>query len=136
MCGSTVADISTGRVGAPLICCEIKLRDWVEGTYISNMEQKLIFTRKLFTPLLTVHFFSGGYTSQDKPNPRGEVLIGGPNVTMGYYRNESNNQDFFVDEKGQRWFCTGDVGEVYPDGCLQIVGEYFYALENFPLMRP
>lgn len=88
-----VADISTGRVGAPLICCEIKLRDWAEG----------------------------GYTSQDKPNPRGEILIGGPNVTMGYYRNESNTQDFFVDEKGQRWFCTGDVGEIYPDGCLQIV---------------
>ncbi|CAB1442275.1 unnamed protein product [Pleuronectes platessa] len=40
---------------------------------------------------------------------------------MGYYRNESKNQDFFVDEKGQRWFCTGDVGEIYPDGCLQIV---------------
>lgn len=43
---------------------------------------------------------------------------------MGYYRNESNDQDFFADEKGQRWFCTGDVGEVYPDGCLQIVGVY------------
>lgn len=26
-----VADYSTGRVGAPLICCEIKLRDWQEG---------------------------------------------------------------------------------------------------------
>ncbi|XP_073342773.1 long-chain-fatty-acid--CoA ligase 4 [Pagrus major] len=88
-----VADISTGRVGAPLLCCEIRLRDWAEG----------------------------GYTSKDKPNPRGEILIGGPNVTMGYYRNESNNQDFFVDENGQRWFCTGDVGEIYPDGCLQIV---------------
>uniref|UniRef100_UPI0037E8D553 long-chain-fatty-acid--CoA ligase 4 n=1 Tax=Semicossyphus pulcher TaxID=241346 RepID=UPI0037E8D553 len=88
-----VADVSTGRVGAPLLCCEIKLRDWAEG----------------------------GYTSKDKPNPRGEILIGGPNVTMGYYRNESNVQDFFVDERGQRWFCTGDVGEIYPDGCLQIV---------------
>ncbi|XP_056140407.1 long-chain-fatty-acid--CoA ligase 4 [Lampris incognitus] len=88
-----VADISTGRVGAPLICCEIRLRDWVEG----------------------------GYTNEDKPHPRGEILIGGPNVTMGYYRSESNDQDFFVDDKGQRWFCTGDVGEIHPDGCLQIV---------------
>ncbi|KAM7389475.1 hypothetical protein PAMP_023451 [Pampus punctatissimus] len=88
-----VADISTGRVGSPLICCEVRLRDWADG----------------------------GYTSKDKPNPRGEILIGGPNVTMGYYRNESHNQDFFVDENGQRWFCTGDVGEIYPDGCLQIV---------------
>uniref|UniRef100_A0A8C3ATT0 long-chain-fatty-acid--CoA ligase n=1 Tax=Cyclopterus lumpus TaxID=8103 RepID=A0A8C3ATT0_CYCLU len=88
-----VVDISTGRVGAPLICCEVRLRDWAEG----------------------------GYTSRDEPNPRGEILIGGPNVTMGYYRQESKDQDFFADEKGQRWFCTGDIGEIYPDGCLQIV---------------
>ncbi|XP_037117441.1 long-chain-fatty-acid--CoA ligase 4 isoform X1 [Syngnathus acus] len=88
-----VADISTGRVGAPLICCELRLRDWAEG----------------------------GYTSKDKPNPRGEILIGGPNVTMGYFKYESKDEDFFVDESGQRWFCTGDVGEVHPDGCLQIV---------------
>ncbi|XP_029962602.1 long-chain-fatty-acid--CoA ligase 4 [Salarias fasciatus] len=118
-----VADISTGRVGAPLICCEIRLRDWAEG----------------------------GYTSKDLPHPRGEILIGGPNVTMGYYRAESNDQDFFVDENGQRWFCTGDVGEIYPDGCLQIVdrkkdlvklqaGEYVSlgkvesALKNCPLI--
>ncbi|KAM6953052.1 long-chain-fatty-acid--CoA ligase 4 isoform 1-T2 [Lycodopsis pacificus] len=87
------SDISTGRVGAPVICSEIRLRDWPEG----------------------------GYTSRDEPNPRGEILIGGPNVTMGYYKQESHDQDFFVDIKGQRWFCTGDVGEIYADGCLQIV---------------
>lgn len=28
---STVADNSTGRVGAPLLCCEFRLRDWAEG---------------------------------------------------------------------------------------------------------
>lgn len=89
-----VVDYSTGRVGAPLICCEIKLRDWAEG----------------------------GYTKQDKPHPRGEILIGGPNVTRGYYKTDfGNNSDFFVDENGQQWFCTGDVGEIHPDGCLQIV---------------
>ncbi|XP_030638129.1 long-chain-fatty-acid--CoA ligase 4b [Chanos chanos] len=116
-------DYSTGRVGAPLICCEIKLRDWAEG----------------------------GYTSQDKPYPRGEIMIGGPNVAMGYYKNEELNEDFWVDEAGQRWFCTGDVGEVHPDGCLKIVdrkkdlvklqaGEYVSlgkieaALKNCPLI--
>lgn len=88
-----VADNSTGRVGAPLVCCEIRLRDWAEG----------------------------GYTRNDNPNPRGEVLIGGPNVTQGYYSRENNDNDFFADENGQQWFCTGDIGEVYPDGCLQIV---------------
>ncbi|NXC62660.1 ACSL4 ligase, partial [Aleadryas rufinucha] len=89
-----VADYSTGRVGAPLICCEIKLRDWQEG----------------------------GYTNRDKPNPRGEIIIGGPNVSMGYFKNEEKTtEEFSVDENGQRWFCTGDIGEFHPDGCLQII---------------
>lgn len=68
--------------------------------------------------------FQGGYTSKDKPHPRGEILIGGANVTLGYYKQEHMNQDYFVDKAGQRWFCTGDIGEVHPDGCLQIVGVY------------
>uniref|UniRef100_A0A4W6E6P4 long-chain-fatty-acid--CoA ligase n=1 Tax=Lates calcarifer TaxID=8187 RepID=A0A4W6E6P4_LATCA len=91
---SEVWDYSTGRVGAPLVCSEITLKDWEEG----------------------------GYYSTDKPNPRGEILIGGPNVTMGYYKNEAKNrEDFYVDENGQRWFCTGDIGEFHPDGCLKII---------------
>ncbi|NWR55327.1 ACSL4 ligase, partial [Bucorvus abyssinicus] len=119
-----VADYSTGRVGAPLICCEIKLRDWQEG----------------------------GYTTKDKPNPRGEIIIGGPNVSMGYFKNEEKTtEEFSVDENGQRWFCTGDIGEFHPDGCLQIIdrkkdlvklqaGEYVSlgkveaALKNCPLI--
>lgn len=67
--------------------------------------------------------FSGGYTNKDKPNPRGEIIIGGPNVSMGYFRNEEKTtEEFSVDENGQRWFCTGDIGEFHPDGCLQIIG--------------
>uniref|UniRef100_A0A8C7JJE8 long-chain-fatty-acid--CoA ligase n=1 Tax=Oncorhynchus kisutch TaxID=8019 RepID=A0A8C7JJE8_ONCKI len=91
---SEMWDYSTGRVGAPLICSEITLKDWEEG----------------------------GYYSTDKPHPRGEIVIGGPNVTMGYYKNEvKNREDFFVDSNGQRWFCTGDIGEFHPDGCLKII---------------
>ncbi|KAG8448039.1 hypothetical protein GDO86_015221 [Hymenochirus boettgeri] len=87
-----VCDYSTGRVGAPLTCCEVKLRDWQEG----------------------------GYTNRDKPHPRGEIIIGGHNVSMGYFKKE-NSEDFYVDENGQRWFCTGDIGEFHADGCLQII---------------
>ncbi|XP_068440657.1 long-chain-fatty-acid--CoA ligase 3a [Clinocottus analis] len=91
---SEMWDYSTGRVGGPLVCCEIKLQDWLEG----------------------------GYRRTDKPHPRGEILVGGPNVTMGYYKNEARNQeDFFTDESGQRWFCTGDIGEFHADGCLKII---------------
>lgn len=68
--------------------------------------------------------FLGGYRSSDKPHPRGEILIGGLNVTMGYYKSEAKNQeDYFVDENNQRWFCTGDIGEIHEDGCLKIIGE-------------
>ncbi|XP_061878799.1 long-chain-fatty-acid--CoA ligase 3b isoform X2 [Entelurus aequoreus] len=91
---SEIWDYSTGRVGAPLVCSEIMLKDWEEG----------------------------GYYSTDKPNPRGEIVMGGPNVTMGYYKNDTKNrEDFFVDAKGQRWFCTGDIGEFHSDGCLKII---------------
>uniref|UniRef100_A0A8C1N4G1 long-chain-fatty-acid--CoA ligase n=1 Tax=Cyprinus carpio TaxID=7962 RepID=A0A8C1N4G1_CYPCA len=91
---SQLWDYSTGRVGAPLVCCEIQLKDWIEG----------------------------GYRSTDRPCPRGEILVGGPNVTMGYYKNkQKNSEDFFMDEKGQRWFCTGDIGEFHGDGCLKII---------------
>uniref|UniRef100_A0AAY4EFG1 long-chain-fatty-acid--CoA ligase n=1 Tax=Denticeps clupeoides TaxID=299321 RepID=A0AAY4EFG1_9TELE len=87
-------DYSTGRVGAPLICCEIRLKNWEEG----------------------------GYRCTDKPHPRGEILIGGPSITMGYYKNQQKTQeDFFTDKNGQRWFCTGDIGEFHPDGCLAII---------------
>lgn len=50
-------------------------------------------------------------------------------MTMGYYKKKSNNgEDFFVDEKGQRWFCTGDIGEFHPDGCLKIIGETLHKI--------
>lgn len=45
-------------------------------------------------------------------------------MTMGYYKNEAKTKaDFFEDENGQRWLCTGDIGEFDPDGCLKIIGE-------------
>lgn len=43
---------------------------------------------------------------------------------MGYYKSEAKKQeDFFEDENGRRWFCTGDIGQIHQDGCLQIIGE-------------
>lgn len=84
---------------------------------------------KQFKHVLAFHGFlntllSGSYRSTDEPHPRGEILVGGPNVTMGYYKSDGKNQeDFFVDGNGQRWFCTGDIGEIHEDGCLKIIGK-------------
>lgn len=28
----------------------------------------------------------GGYHASDKPNPRGEIVVGGENISVGYYK--------------------------------------------------
>jgi len=87
-------DRTTGRVGPPIGSCEVKLVSWEEG----------------------------GYTIRDKPYARGEVVIGGANVSQGYYKNPDKTAECFeVDKNGQRWFHTGDIGEFHNDGCLKII---------------
>jgi len=97
-CGATSVtdvtnDFTAGRTGPPLSCNDVKLVAWEEG----------------------------GYSPTDQP-PRGEIYIGGPNITQGYYKNPTKTaEDFFVDEDGCRWFKTGDIGQIDEDGCLRIV---------------
>merc|ERR1711988_2091323 len=58
----------------------------------------------------------------DKPNPRGEIYIGGPNVAAGYYMNEEKTkEEFYTDGEGRRWFKTGDIGQFEHDGTLRII---------------
>jgi long-chain acyl-CoA synthetase len=43
----------------------------------------------------------------------GEILVKGPNVMMGYYKNYEANKDAFTNDF---WFRTGDVGEFTESG--------------------
>lgn len=86
-------DFSTGRVGAPLSGVPIRLVDWDDGNY----------------------------HTKDKPNPRGEIVIGGDCVTAGYFKNEQQTRESYVEERGQLWFKTGDIGEIFPDGTIKII---------------
>ncbi|KAK3776903.1 hypothetical protein RRG08_024673 [Elysia crispata] len=87
------ADLSVERVGAPLICSEFILRDWPEGNYLSS----------------------------NKPFPQGEILIGGGNITMGYFNSPEKTAEDYTAINGVRYFCSGDIGQFEEDGCLRII---------------
>ncbi|VDN60258.1 unnamed protein product [Dracunculus medinensis] len=87
-----VNDLSTGTVGPPVRSSQIILREWAEG----------------------------GYTPFNDP-PQGEILIGGPNVALGYWKQPEKTAEDFVVIDGVRYFATGDIGEVREDGSFKII---------------
>ena len=98
-------DMTVGKVGAPMAGMEVKLVDWKEGNYLVA----------------------------DTPRPRGEIIIGGPTVAKGYFKNDQMTAENFYEEGGKRWFRTGDVGELYEDGTLRIIDRLVNAV--FPLVN-
>lgn len=86
-------DLVIGFTGAPLYGIKARLVDWAEG----------------------------GYTATDRPNPRGELHIGGDSVSKGYFAQEELTQEAFYVEKGVQWFRTGDIAEVNPLGMFRII---------------
>ncbi|KAG5888285.1 hypothetical protein JTB14_006672 [Gonioctena quinquepunctata] len=92
-CAQDLYDMTFGRVGAPCPVCDIKLVSWDEGNYRIT----------------------------DKPHPRGEIILGGENISAGYYKlPEKTGEDFF-EADGRRWFKTGDIVEIHEDGVVKII---------------
>ncbi|OGB83988.1 hypothetical protein A3F66_06880 [candidate division TM6 bacterium RIFCSPHIGHO2_12_FULL_32_22] len=58
--------------------------------------------------------------SEDK-----EILVKGPNVFKGYYKNEEKTKEVFTEDG---WFKTGDLGEFDSDGFLYVRGRKKYMI--------
>ncbi len=50
----------------------------------------------------------------------GEVLISGPQLFKGYWRQPEATEESYVEINGKRWFRTGDIGRMDADGYLYI----------------
>lgn len=80
--------------------------------------------------------FLGGYTVNDQPHPRGEIVISGHNVTKGYlHQDEKTREVYITDSDGKVWFHTGDIGEVMPDGVFKIIGKLLICSVNLVLKK-
>ncbi|PNP41074.1 AMP-binding enzyme [Trichoderma gamsii] len=58
------------------------------------------------------------YTVEDKPSPRGELLLRGPCIFREYYKNEEETKKA-LDADG--WFHTGDIAEIDKLGRFKII---------------
>ncbi|MBC8449492.1 MAG: long-chain fatty acid--CoA ligase [Chloroflexi bacterium] len=64
-------------------------------------------------------------TGQDVPvSQEGELLIAGPHVCTGYWRNPQASARSLLDGPGGPWFRTGDMARRDEDGFYYIIGRY------------
>lgn len=59
-----------------------------------------------------------GYSGDEVPCPKGEIMLRGPQMFKGYYKNEEETKKA-IDEDG--WFHTGDVGMIDEYGRIFII---------------
>jgi len=119
------SDLRPGIAGAPIGSVEVMLESVPEindkaGLPYLNTDTRDVDGNKIFG--------------------RGEILVKGPSVSLGYYMMEEKTKEVFRDDG---FFHTGDIGQFMEDGSVRIVdrvknlvklkgGEYI-AIENMEM---
>jgi len=73
-----------------------RFRDDNMVVYFTYLHLEKVFLCKdlvLFSQL--IDWPEGGYSTTDSPMPRGEIVIGGPSVTLGYFKNEEKTRESY-----------------------------------------
>lgn len=108
--------------GAPL---GARLGHFFRGTGVTILEGYGLTETTAGSTINTPGAISVGSVGQPIPasavkiGDDGEVLLKGPHVFSGYWKNPQATADAF-DADG--WFCTGDIGELDEQGFLSITG--------------
>ncbi len=94
--------------------------------FLIDRRRALVKPTSVGRPLLHTRVRVVDENRQDVPiGAIGEVIVGGENITPGYWRrDEANAKTFFTDEYGVRWVHSGDAGIMDDDGCIYIVDRY------------
>lgn len=58
----------------------------------------------------------------------GELVVSGPMLTPGYYKDESANSSSFISIGNEVWFKTGDIGKMDNEGNFYITGRDKYII--------
>jgi amino acid adenylation domain-containing protein/thioester reductase-like protein len=60
--------------------------------------------------------------TETPPGGRGELWIGGEALALGYVDNEALDRARFVQDGPDRWYRTGDLVVLHPDGAIEFLG--------------
>ncbi|OMJ16830.1 Long chain acyl-CoA synthetase 7, peroxisomal [Smittium culicis] len=88
--GQNDTDLTVSNSGIPSDGMEVKLRDVPDMNYLVT----------------------------NSPHPRGEVLIRGPTVFKGYFKDIEKTNETLI---GDGWIATGDIGRFNSDGTISII---------------
>ena len=95
------------------------LRHGVVGPPISSVEVKLHSVPDIRDDVGLPYLSSDKYdTEGNKIHGRGEILVRGPSVALGYYMMPEKTQQAF---RNDGFFHTGDIGQFMNDGSIRIV---------------